>query len=55
MTRFGLVTAVAVALAMPSVALADHNGRMPWENPEEGMQRARAMGLPMLMVFSAEW
>lgn len=48
--------ALAVLLGAAPAARADHKGKVPWvEDPAVGMQKAKALGRPAMLFFSAEW
>ncbi|MEZ6183574.1 MAG: hypothetical protein R3F62_01020 [Planctomycetota bacterium] len=53
-TRAWIAAAALVAVASPS--LAAHKGKIDnWEEPQAGMAKANAKGLPMMMFFTADW
>ena len=48
--------AAALVVAVAAPALAGHEGKLTWEtDPQKGLAKAKAAGLPGMLFFTAEW
>ncbi|MDF1660421.1 MAG: hypothetical protein P1V97_01530 [Planctomycetota bacterium] len=56
MKKFGVMAAVAaIAMFAAPAAHADHKGKISWETPEKGFEKAKKSGKPIMLFFSASW
>lgn len=51
----GILGALLLSLLMVAPARADHVGDVDWLDPEEGFEKARQTGRPVMLYFSADW
>ena len=57
MNRFAPVALAVGLMAAPAALAGSHEGTITnWEkDPEAGLARARAIGLPTMLFFTADW
>ncbi len=49
------IAAALVAFTAQDAQAGDHLGKVPWQTPEQGFQKARMTGKPVMLAFSADW
>ena len=50
-----LMLGLLLPLAIAASAQADHVGKIEWQGPQDGFERARQSGRAVMLYFSADW